>query len=67
MKEEKIEVSKKEFLQFQIQEKTEKIEKLDNDIKKLIHKRSSLETEVKEIRANNRDVFPARGRKKIVS
>lgn len=61
---ETFEVSKKEFLQFQISKLEEKMDEIDKNIQKMKQKKQDIADEIKQIKENNRDVFPARGRKK---
>lgn len=61
---EKFEVSKKEFLEFQIMKKEFDITKIDEQIAKLKSDKEKIKDEINAIKENNRDVFPARGRKK---
>lgn len=61
---EKFEVSKKEFLQFQISKLEAKMDEIDKSIAKMKQKKLDVAEEIKQVKENNRDVFPARGRKK---
>ena len=61
---EKYEVSKKEFLEFQINKKELDMNKIDTQIESLKKKKIALKEEIAQIKADNRDLFPARGRKK---
>lgn len=61
---EKYEVSKKEFLQFQIGKLEAKMAELDASVEKIKQKKQALKDEIQGIKEANRDVFPARGRKK---
>jgi hypothetical protein len=64
MSKETFEVSKKEYLGFQISKKEAEIAKADSDIEKLKRKKEKLKEEIRTIKEENRDVFPARGRKR---
>ncbi len=61
---EKYEVSKKEFLEFQINKKELDISKIDAQIESLKQKKAAMKDDIAQIKADNRDTFPARGRKK---
>lgn len=61
---ETFEVSKKEYLEFQISKLEMKIKEIDSSIEKLKEKKLDLKNEIQEIKEANRDVFLARGRKK---
>ena len=61
---EKFEVSKKEFLGFKISKLEEKMNEIDASIAKLKEKKLDLKNEIQEIKEANRDIFPARGRRK---
>ncbi len=61
---ETFEVSKKEFLQFQIGKLEAKMSEIDSSIEKMKLKKQALKDEIQGIKEANRDVFPARGRKK---
>lgn len=61
---EKIEVSKKDFFQFQISKKEVDMAKIEDQIAKLKEKKEKMKAEISAIRESNRDLFPARGRKK---
>lgn len=63
---ETIEVPKKEYLGFQISKLELKINDIDANIEKLKQKKLAIKNEIQKIKENNRDVFPARGRKKKV-
>jgi hypothetical protein len=60
----KYEVSKKEFLQFQIGKLEAKMAEFDASLEKIKQKKQALKDEIQGIKEANRDVFPARGRKK---
>ncbi len=64
MSQDKYEVTKKEFLEFQINKKESDMAKVDEKIETLKAEKSALADEIKAIKENNRDIFPARGRKK---
>lgn len=61
---EKYEVSKKEFLNFKIAKLEMKMSEIDKNIAKLKQNKIDISEEIKKIKEENRDVFPARGRKK---
>ena len=61
---ETFEVSKKEFLEFKITKLEAKMSEIDKNIAKLKQKKLDIAEEIKKIKEDNRDVFPARGRKK---
>ncbi len=64
MAQEKYEVTKKEFLTFQINKKELDMNKIDDQIAALKEKKAAIKEEIMAIKEANRDVFPARGRKK---
>lgn len=64
MSQEKYEVTKKEFLEFQINKKELDMAKIDEKIEALKAEKIALTDEIRAIKENNRDIFPARGRKK---
>lgn len=61
---EKFEVSKKEFLGFKISKLEAQMNEIDANIAKLKQKKADLKNEIQGIKEANRDVFPARGRRK---
>ena len=61
---EKFEVSKKEFLGFKISKLEASMDEIDASIAKLKQKKADLKNEIQGIKEANRDVFPARGRRK---
>lgn len=61
---EKFEVSKKDFLEFKISSLEAKMSEIEVSIAKFKQKKLDLQNEIREIKETNRDVFPARGRKK---
>ena len=61
---ETFEVPKKEYLEFQISKLESNISDVDASIEKLNKKKLALKEEIQKIKEDNRDVFPARGRKK---
>ena len=63
---EKYEVNKKEFLEMKIAKLEKEISDTDTQIEKLKAKKEGAKAEIKQIRADNRDIFPARGRKPAV-
>lgn len=64
MSQEKYEVTKKEYLTFQINKKEIDMNKIDDQIAALKEKKAVIKEEITAIKEANRDVFPARGRKK---
>jgi len=55
------EVSKKEYLQFQISKMEVEMENIDKEIEKLKQKKLTIKDEIQGIKEANRDIFPARG------
>lgn len=60
---EKFEVDKKDYLEMKITKLEKEISDADAQIEKLKAKKEEAKAYIKQIKADNRDIYPARGRK----